>query len=386
MLLLLLLPSVPTFAVPPPWYRSNLAARILAAAAPSTAVWVFAVHAAGLFRWGIASGLCVGLHCAALTLKSISFAQQACPAWSPASPADAGASGAAPPTAVAAEHGGSCTAATTAHGRADGGPRTRSQAAAADTGAEGSTPASHEQGQRRGEDSSASPSRGPLSPPAPLLTFGEFVFFLLLAPSLVCEPRLLASSARLPRRVAAAASEFFHAGLVYLAVHVTCSAFFAPILRVLAAALHSGWADEEGWAELRRADGSGWWLHGGGDCFAAEDAVRACGEAGPALEWSGRQALTVAVAGSLGMLVLTPLIHFLMFYAFFHSVCLGFAELWGYPDRNIYGTASCGFERPPAYYTALSSTPYFVVKTEGSRLTYEQEQIPPPGISWTNPV
>lgn len=47
--------------------------------------------------------------------------------------------------------------------------------------------------------------------------------------------------------------------------------------------------------------------------------------------------MTVGVAACLGMFVFTPLVHFLMFYAFFHAVCLGCAELWGYPDRNIYG-------------------------------------------------
>lgn len=169
-----------------------------------------------------------------------------------------------------------------------------------------------------------------------MLTFGEFAFFLLLAPSLVCEPRLLVSSARRPRRIAAAASEFFHAGLTYLAVHATCSAFFAPIMRVLATALHAGWADEDGWAELHRSDGSGWWLlqAGSGGCGAEGGGV--CGRAG--LEGFGQHGRgTVTVAGCLGMFVFTPLMHFLMFYAFFHSVCLGCAELWGYPDRNIYG-------------------------------------------------
>lgn len=174
-----------------------------------------------------------------------------------------------------------------------------------------------------------------------MLNFAEFAFFLLLAPSLVCEPRLLVSSARRPRRIAAAASEFFHAGLTYLAVHAACSAFFAPIMRVLAAALHSGWADEDAWADLYRADGSGWWLlddgGGSGGC-GAEGGGGVCGEAGSGVEGFGQHGLgTVAVAVCLGMFVFTPLMHFLMFYAFFHAVCLGCAELWGYPDRNIYG-------------------------------------------------
>lgn len=331
--------------------RSNLAARILAAAAPSTAVWAFAVHAAGLFRWGIASGLCVGLFCAALTLKSISFVQRACPCPCPARP---------PPASLAGAGVTEATAATAPARRSAEGPMTRSRSREEETDAGVDAPAPQQQGQRRGDGLPSCQTGTPAAPAAPALTFGEFAFFLLLAPSLVCEPRLLASSARRPRRVAAAASEFLHAGLAYLAVHATCSALFAPTLRVLAAALHSGWADEEGWAELRRADSSGWWLHSGtgtdhvshfgngGGCWAeGGGGGGVCGEGEPALEWFGQQGLTtVAVAGCLGMCVLTPLMHFLMFYAFFHSVCLGCAELWGYPDRNIYGELRYDLSKP----------------------------------------
>lgn len=336
-----------------------MAARVVAAAVPSTVVWAFAVHAAGLFRWGIASGLCVGLFCASLTLKTISFVQKASPAgppppayWLRATPdasdgaAGGGGSGAVEVTTAAAA--AAVASGSSAHGHGilpSRGEKTD------DAGGDAPAP-QQQQGQRRSVDKPSaprSPSRSSGAAALPPLTFGEFAFFLLAAPSLVCEPPLLISSARRPRRIAAAVSEFFHAGLVYLAVHATCSAFFAPIMRVLAAALHSGgWADEEGWAELRRADGSGWWLHDsggggplglgdGGGCGAGGGGV--CDEAGPVLEEGFRQqgATTVAAAGCLGMLVFTPLMHFLMFYAFFHSVCLGCAELWGYPDRNIYG-------------------------------------------------
>ena len=368
------LPCVP---VPSPSYRrSNLAARVAAAAVPSTAVWAFAVRAAGLFRWGVASGLCVGLFCAALTLKSISFVQQACPSVPP--PAR---SSLAAPDGAAAGGGSTCVAevsaptaptATRGSGSIDG-PKTRSRgkAEAYAGGVDGGTAAARwrGQGRRDGENSLSSPSAsasprgsgGTPSPPPirrlPLSTFGEFAFFLLLAPSLVCEPRLLTSSARRPRRIAAAASEFFHAGLAYLAVHATCSAFFAPIMRLLAAALHSGWADEEGWTELLRSEGSGWWLlagvgsgsghaslFGGGDGGGGVG-EGGCGggggggggEAGQGLSYGEQELTTVGVAACLGMFVFTPLMHFLMFYAFFHAVCLGCAELWGYPDRNIYG-------------------------------------------------
>ena len=58
----------------------NTVAITIAAAAPSIAVWVIAVFCAGVFRWGVASGLCVGLLCAGLTLKSVSFVQTCVPA------------------------------------------------------------------------------------------------------------------------------------------------------------------------------------------------------------------------------------------------------------------------------------------------------------------
>lgn len=314
------------FAAPSRWYRSSVAAGILAAAAPSVVIWVVAIGAAGLYRWGIASGLCVGLQCASLSLKSVSFMQQACLA------ADA-----APSTSNTA---GTAAAAATA---------------AAATGAVASAPPAKQQQKCHGDDEGGKKSDGDAASaalmPPPALTFAEFAFFLLAAPSLVCEPRLLLSSARLPRRFGAAASEFLHAGLAYLAVHVTCSAFFAPTLRVLAAALHSGggggWADEDDWAELHRASGSGWWLYGyasrvesGGGCGGGEGGAGddgGCGVEGAFLESVDQQGFVVAVAACLGMCVFSPMIHYLMFYAFFHSVCLGCAELWGYPDRNIYG-------------------------------------------------
>lgn len=333
-------------------YRGRTAARVLAAAAPSTIVWVLAVLGAGRFRWGVASGLCVGLQCAALTLKSISFVQRA-------RPASASIGGGAPVT------GGGSTA------KGLGSDATKAEPAIASgscrievateclpvTSEKGARPASNGAGEQSialEKDGASVPLKERTcggngdafaeTPPPPALTFGEFAFFLLLTPSLVCEPRLLVVSARRPSRVAAACSEFFHAALVYLAVQATCSALFAPVMRVLAEALHSGdgtgWADEDGWAELRRTDGGGWWLHGGGAPFSKE--WRGCrGEAGAgvlgcsSLEWDIVR--NVVVAACLGTYVLTPVVNYLMFYAFFHSVCLGSAELWGYPDRNTYG-------------------------------------------------
>lgn len=35
--------------------------------------------------------------------------------------------------------------------------------------------------------------------------------------------------------------------------------------------------------------------------------------------------------------VVSSALHFMVFYAFWHCVCLGMAELWGFPDRDLYG-------------------------------------------------
>lgn len=300
------------------------------------AVWAIAVYAAGVCRWGVASGLCVGLQCAALTLKSVSFVQKA----------RCVAAGAA--TTVEAAHEELDAARVAANGDGGGDRAAATNGEAATSLARSSVP----QGDPRSEAQSTTENDdgGCIRPPNPTLTFREFAFFLVLAPSLVCRPQYLASGARRPRRVAAAASEFLHASLTYLAVHVACSALFAPALRVLAEALHtggvSGWADEEDWAELRRTDGSGWWLHdssrslgslfasGGGGCVARG---AGCGPGWAFSDGTGHPDLTVAIAACLSMFMFSPMMHFFMFYAFFHSVCLGCAELYGYPDRNTYG-------------------------------------------------
>ena len=174
------------------------------------------------------------------------------------------------------------------------------------------------------------------------LTFGEFVFFLLMTPSLVCHPSLLRECARRPRNVTLAASEFLHAALAFLSVHTTCSTFYAPANRVLAVAMHSTWSDGDSWIdanawEALRREGSGDWLH---------DLALTAGETWLGEETSdsvvcGRTFFFAAVvaAACFGMFVFSPMQHFLMFYGFWHCVCLGSAELWGYPDRDMYGEA-----------------------------------------------
>ncbi|CAM9527414.1 unnamed protein product [Ectocarpus sp. 12 AP-2014] len=203
---------------------SSATTKTIAAAVPSMAVWAIAVYVAGVCRWGVASGLCVGLQCAALTLKSVSFVQKARPVAAEAA------------IAVAAAHEDLDAAGVAAN--ADGGDH-----AAAASGKLAISPACRSvlQGDPRSNSPSptASGDDGGARAANPALTFREFAFFLVLAPSLVCRPQYLASGARRPPRVAAAASEFLHAGLTYIAVHVACSALFAPALRVLAEALHS---------------------------------------------------------------------------------------------------------------------------------------------------
>ena len=48
-----------------------------------------------------------------------------------------------------------------------------------------------------------------------------------------------------------------------------------------------------------------------------------------------------AAAAAWAMLVAGPMVHFLTFYAFWHCVCMGLAELTGYPDRFLYGEGTC---------------------------------------------
>lgn len=328
---------------------NNTAAITIAAAAPSIGVWAIAVCGAGVYRWGVASGLCVGLLCAGLTLKSVSFVQTCVPAcetpalaWAALAEADAGEpvagtsgsvtvststesspAGCAPREdirgAEISRHDGGGDGGSGNGGRGgigNGTATTSGSAASLGSVVDGSSPRPQGGG---GGDGGVAP-----------LTFEEFVFFLLLAPSLVCQPRYLKPSARRPRSVSRAASEFFHAGLTYLTVHVTCSTFFAPALRVLAAAFHSSWAAADGWVALK-AEGSGGWLHDTSPAAAAAD------YSGEALAGSQERIVTVATAAFAGMVVLSPMMHFFMFYAFWHCVCLGSAELWGYPDRNTYG-------------------------------------------------
>lgn len=279
---------------------------------------------AGNFRWGVAAGLCVGLQCAGLTLKSVSFVQACNPA-----PKAAGANGCGMEAAMIGTRDNNSGLVSLNGAPSNNGKHVVARSNGNSDGGGGgavSTRTSAVATSSRWEDAGSADHDTP-----PTLTFGEFAFFLILTPSLVCAPRLLRRCARRPPNVIGAASEFVHAALTYLAVHATCSAFFAPALRVLALALHSSWADAEGWAALRE-DGSGAWLHnisvvaggGGGDSYG--DVV-------------GDQEglVTVAVAAAVGMFVFAPVMHFLMFYAFWHCVCVGSAHLWGYPDRNIYG-------------------------------------------------
>lgn len=59
----------------------------------------------------------------------------------------------------------------------------------------------------------------------------------------------------------------------------------------------------------------------------------------------------VAVAGVSGSILWSTMMHFLMFYAFFHCICVGVAEFWGYPDRNLYG--EYGHRQPDGCYRCL---------------------------------
>lgn len=130
----------------------------------------------------------------------------------------------------------------------------------------------------------------------------------------VCETRFLTAGARRQPRPGRALSEFSHAGLTFLALHAACSALVAPALRVIAAAIP--WPSS----------------------------VVASGAAVAAGSWE------VAAAAAWGVLVLSPMVHLLPFYAFWHCVCLGLAELTGYPDRFLYGEKDAGVVASPSMF------------------------------------
>lgn len=170
-------------------------------------------------------------------------------------------------------------------------------------------------------------SSGGLS--AHALTFREYLFFQFQAPSLVCEVRLMKESARLPSRPLRAASEFFHAVLTFLTAHCMLGAVLAPSLRVFITGLCPQWVEGAGagWAELGTGDGGGGWPSW---------------EAGSGLlEEEGGKVTLLAFLWM--MTTVSSCVHFLVFYAFWHCVCLGMAELCGFPDRHLYGEMMGGY-------------------------------------------
>lgn len=290
--------------------RGGLDSQMLAVGIPTTAVWALAVWAKGRYAWGLASGLWVGLFCACVTLKMTSFASVVgvCPAAS--TPTEA--------TAVTPlegdgniSNGGSAATATT---NATTTASTAAAAAAATTSA--------------------------------LLTFGEFLFFMFLSPSLVCEVHLMKASARRPGRPLRAASEWFHALLAFLASHCMVGSILAPSLRVFVAGFRPGWVEGAAtvWAELdsAAAGGAG---GGGGGGVSGGGGWPSWATASGLLE--GDNGAWVTAAAFLWILtIVSSCLNFLVFYAFWHCVCLGMAELWGFPDRHLYGCWWLVFDDP----------------------------------------
>lgn len=172
------------------------------------------------------------------------------------------------------------------------------------------------------------------------LNFEEFAFFLLLAPVLVCEPRFLRREARRRPDIRAALTETFYAALTYLAVHTTSTGLFAPIMRIISAVwsfdgffvkLDGFWNLDYDRLEAVRATGGGAWL------MAAMVGNDSSGDYGADPLSVGMWRTIISTAAVLAMGIFSPLMHFLLFYAFFHCVCLAVAEFSGYPDRNFYG-------------------------------------------------
>ena len=257
---------------------NNFFRRIVTLGLPAAAVWSFAVWAKNHCVWGLASGLWFALYCACVTLKATSFTGTVCAL------------------------GEGVAASPTSNGK---------PIAAA-------TPASSGGGSRREEQELF----------AQALTFREYLFFLFQSPSLVCEVRLMKASTRRRSRPLRAASEFFHAVLTFLAAHCMVGAVLAPALRVFITGVCPQWVEGAGtgWAKLGAGDGGGGWPSWeAGSGLLAEERVK------------------VTLLTFLWMLtIVSSCVHFLVFYAFWHCVCLGMAELWGFPDRHLYGEMTGG--------------------------------------------
>ncbi|CAM9544950.1 unnamed protein product, partial [Ectocarpus fasciculatus] len=227
---------------------------VVAVGLPSAAVWAIAVWAQRRAAWGLVPGLWLALFCACVTLKITSFVASVATPNEPASASSSSSTtGAGSSTAVAA---------------AD--PRS--------------------------------------------LTFGEYLFFMFLSPSLVCEVRLMKVSARRPSRPLRAASEFFHAVLTFLCAHCVVGTFLAPSLRLLFSALRPDWVEgaAAGWAELEAAGGAGWPSWTAGSAFLA----------GGDKEESGLGHLVTLGCFLWMLVVVSSSTHFMVFYSFWPLTCL----------------------------------------------------------------
>lgn len=265
--------------------RSPFVTRIVSLGLPATALWGVAIWAKSRYAWGLASGLWVGLFCACSTLKMTSF------------------------TATASA--GVVTPIKQGSQVAEGRPSTATSSDS--TGhAGGEVPSPQQQGLVAQVDHD--------------LNFSEYIYFLFLTPSLVCEAHLMKRSARRSSRPLRAASELFHAVLAFLAVHCVCSTIVAPSLRLFVTGLEPRWvhgADTE-WAALESSSGSvsGWppWSRGS-----------------ELLMDEGKSPWMTLASGLWILTAVSSVMHFVVFYAFWHCVCLSIAELSGFPDRHLYG-------------------------------------------------
>ncbi|CAM9953562.1 unnamed protein product, partial [Laminaria digitata] len=180
--------------------------RFVTLGLPAAAVWSFAVWAKSRYVWGLASALWFALYCACVTLKITSFTGT---------------------VAYLRDEEEALAATPTLNGK----PITAGAGAAAAAAAVDNNPASTGSWSRRE------------GLPAHPLTFREYLFFLFLAPSLVCEVRLMKESARWPSRPVRAASEFFHAVFTFLVAHCMVGAVVAPSMRVFMTGFRPQWVE-----------------------------------------------------------------------------------------------------------------------------------------------
>lgn len=324
-------------------------AWIISVGFPFALSWSLAFRGAGVYRWGLASGLAVGLHCAGQTFKCWAFFQETRVGRSGGT--SKGMANSRLPQVACSRNAGGVGGQESAgiegvHGSRDGVAEKRGGDGAAGGAGHDGMPSDGRLEMPKGRRVILDVGTHP-GPDGESVTFSEFLYFLLAVPSLVCKLPLLKANRQSAPNVSSAASELFHAVLTYVTIHACAVSIYAPLMRVLSARIDaSSWtAFDEAVEALRHGEGGGGgWVTSLVWPIAGEEGAGGCeGYAGVFLgsEWRsslflGRLAV-LCLSFFAGIMLLAPFMHFTLFYAFFHCLCMASAEFWGYPDRDLYG-------------------------------------------------